>query len=219
MLPILIVDDHPLFRAGLKSALEANGEFGQILEAGLISEAQEMLGPAARPRPVAVLLDINLPDGSGFDILERFGGSKESPRFMMLSMHADRAIVIKAMLAGAQGYASKQIPLDALMLGLKLVLADQLFIEAELLRDILTPRQVKTMEAYKAQRLVQELSVRELEILRLLVSGTEHKDIATAMGMSPRTIETHRREVYAKLGVTTPLALVRVAVQAGIVEL
>jgi len=216
---ILIVDDHPLFRAGLKSALEASGEFGTIIEAGLASEARAILGASSGIRPAAAILDINLPDGSGLDILERYGGSRESPRFLMLSMHADRAIVLKAILAGAQGYASKQIPLDALILGLRLVLADQLFVEAELLRDILTSRQLKTMDAYKAQRAVENLSARELEILRLLVSGGEAKDIASAMDVSPRMLETWRREIQAKLGVTTPLALMRVAVQAGIIEL
>lgn len=216
---LLIVDDHPLFRAGLKSALETTGEFGEIVEAGLVSEAQAILGASSVTRPAAVILDINLPDGSGLDLLEHFGGTRESPRFMMLSMHTDRAVVLKAILNGANGYASKQIPLDALILGLRLVLADQLFIEAELLRDILTPRQIRTIDSREAQRLVQGLSVVELEILRLLASGTEIKDIAASMNLSPRTIEAHRRDIQARLGATTALALVRVAVQAGVIDL
>lgn len=216
---LLIVDDHPLFRAGLKSALEATGEFGEIVEAGLVSEAQAILGASTGTRPAAVILDINLPDGSGFDLLEHFGGTKASPRFMMLSMHTDRAVVLKAILNGANGYASKQIPLEALVLGLRLVLADQLFIEAELLRDILTPRQIRTIDPREAQRLVQGLSAVELEILRLLVSGAEIKDIATSMNLSPRTIEAHRREIQARLGAATPLALVRIAMQAGVIDL
>jgi len=219
MQPILIVDDHPLFRSGLKGALESSGVFGDILEAGCASEAQAILGVVGGARLAAVILDINLPDGSGLDLLEHFGGGQGSPRFFMLSMQADRAVVLKAMLAGAQGYASKQIPLDALILGLRLVLADQIFIEAELLRDLLTPRQVKSMDAYRAQQLVEGLSTLEQEILQPLVSGTEAKDIAATMNISPRMLEIHRRNIMGKLGVTTPLALVRLAVQAGIIEL
>jgi two-component system, NarL family, nitrate/nitrite response regulator NarL len=215
---VLIVDDHPLFREGLKGALEASGAFGCIMQAGLASDALAILNGPPEKRPSIVLLDINLPDGSGLDLLERYTGLHDAPRFLMLSMYADRAIVLKAIIAGAHGYASKQIPLEALILGIKLVAADQLFIESELLRDILTPRQLRTKDEALAKELIRVLSPRELDTFSLLAKGDSPKEIAAALGVSVRTVENYQSCVYAKLGFRSPVDLVRLALHAGIIE-
>ena len=120
----LIVDDHPLFRDGLRAALEAppdaliSGEFAPFSAAGSVAEATRILESPGNGLPALVILDISLPDGSGFDILEQFASRHGSPRFLMLSMHAERSLAIRAIRAGANGYASKQIPLESLLLGL-----------------------------------------------------------------------------------------------------
>jgi DNA-binding NarL/FixJ family response regulator len=215
---VLIVDDHPLFREGLKGALEASGAFGAIMQAGLATEAVAILSGPGEKRPSIVLLDINLPDGSGLDLLERFAGQKDAPRFLMLSMYADRSIVLKAVIAGAHGYASKQIPLEALILGIKLVAADQLFIEAELLRDLLTPRQIHTKDEAQAKLLLQCLSPRELDSFSLLAKGDSAKEIAAALGVSVRTVENYQSGIYSKLKLRSSVELVRLALRAGIIE-
>ena len=215
---VLIVDDHPLFREGLKGALEASGAFGRIMQAGLAAEASAILDGPPEERPFIVLLDINLPDGSGLDLLERFGGLKDAPRFLMLSMYADRAIVLKAIIAGAHGYASKQIPLEALILGIKLVAADQIFIESELLRDLLTPRQLRGKDEAQAKEDLRRLSPREMDSFSLLAKGDSPKEIAAALGVSVRTVENYQSGLYSKLGLRSPVELVRLALRAGIIE-
>ncbi len=215
---VLIVDDHPLFREGLKGALEASGAFGAITQAGLAAEALAILHGPREQRPSIVLLDINLPDGSGLDLLERFTGLSDAPRFLMLSMYADRAIVLKAVIAGAHGYASKQIPLEALILGIKLVATDQIFIESELLRDLLTPRQLHTKDEAQAKEVLRSLSPRELDTFSLLAKGDSVKEIAAALGVSVRTAENYQSGLYSKLGFRSPVDLVRLALRAGIIE-
>jgi DNA-binding NarL/FixJ family response regulator len=220
----LIVDDHPLFREGLRAALEtphghkASGDFAPFNEAGSVAEASRLLESTGIDQPSLVILDIGLPDGSGFDILERFAGKHGSPRFMMLSMHAERSLALRAIRAGANGYASKQIPLESLLLGLKLVKLDQLFMEGEILRDVLMFKPAKEQDASKAKRLVQSLTVREQEAFIVLANGGTTKDVANKLGISQRSAENYQSAIYGKLEAVSPTMLVLTAIRAGMVE-
>ncbi len=219
MIKTLIVDDHPLFREGLKAALEATGDFGPILQASSLHETQLILDGALDARVDLVVLDINLPDGSSMDLLEKYSGKIGLPRFCMLSMHADKSFILRSLQAGANGYASKQINLEALILGLKLVALDQLFIESELLRDLLTPIKNRTSEQEAARKQIDALSAREQESLTLLAQGKNAKEIAVKLGISVRTAENYQSGLFAKLGLNSAVDLVRLAQAAGILDL
>jgi DNA-binding NarL/FixJ family response regulator len=220
----LIVDDHPLFRGGLRAALDAqddgasSGGFAPFMEAGSVAKATEILGSGEAGQVSLVILDIGLPDGSGFDILERFAGRKGSPRFMMLSMYSERALAIRAIRAGADGYASKQIPLEALKIGLNLVMHGQIFMEGEILRDVLMIRPMKESDNNRAKELVQTLSAREREAFIILAGGGTTKDVAGRLGISQRSAENYQSLVYSKLGAASPTMLVLTAIRAGMVE-
>ncbi len=218
MIDTLIVDDHPLFREGLKAALESNGAFRVSRQAGTLREALEILGDPGSPSCALAILDINLPDGSGFDALERFSGLEGMPSFFMLSMHSDRATALKAVMAGANGYASKQIALDALVLGLKLAALGQVFIEAEIVRDILTSRQPCPMASSEAQIALSGLNARELDLLKRLAEGETPKSIAQALGVSTRTAENFQSALYTRLGLGSATELVRLAIRAGLID-
>ncbi len=218
----VIVDDHPLFREGLRAALESRGDFGTILEAGCVAEAAALLSGRegsvqGTPSPDLAVIDINLPDGSGLELLERFSGRRGAPRFMVLSMHADRETAIKAVRRGADGYASKQIPLDALILGLRLVRGGNLFLESELLRDILTVRPECVEAEAMARDAVSALTARERETLAILADGGSPKDVAAVLGVSLRTAENYQSALYCKLSLGSPSALVRLAIRAGLI--
>ena len=221
----LIVDDHPLFREGLRAALETPHEqsgssvFSPFIEAGSVAEATRILDSPGIGRPTLVILDIGLPDGSGFDILERFAGKHGSPQFMMLSMHAERSLAMRAIRAGANGYASKQIPLESLLLGLRLVMLDQLFMEGEILRDMLMFKPAKEQDASKAKSLVQTLTAREREAFIILASGGSTKDVANNLGVSQRSAENYQSAIYGKLEAVSPTMLVLTAIRAGMVEI
>jgi len=220
----LIVDDHPLFREGLRAAMEAHHEglvtdsFSPFSEAGSVAEACKLLDTPGIDQPALVILDIGLPDGSGFDILERFAGKHGSPQFMMLSMHAERSLAMRALRAGANGYASKQIPLESLLLGLRLVMLDQLFMEGEILRDVLMFRPAKEQDASRAKGLVQNLTAREREAFIILASGGTTKDVANKLGVSQRSAENYQSAIYGKLEAVSPTMLVLTAIRAGMVE-
>lgn len=221
----LIVDDHPLFREGLRAALETSNErmastgFSPFSEAGSVVEATRFLESPGIGSPDLVILDIGLPDGSGFDILERFAGKYGSPRFMMLSMHAERSLAMRAIRAGANGYASKQIPLESLLLGLRLVMLDQLFMEGEILRDVLMFKPAKEQDTSKAKGLVQSLTAREHEAFIILASGGTTKDVANKLGVSQRSAENYQSAIYGKLEALSPAMLVLTAIRAGMVEI
>ncbi|MDX9956888.1 MAG: response regulator [Clostridia bacterium] len=220
----LIVDDHPLFREGLRAALDVQDEstvaggFAPFMEADSVAKAVEILGSAGAKELSLVILDIGLPDGSGFDILERFAGRSGSPHFMMLSMYSERSLATRAIRASADGYASKQIPLEALKFGLKLVMLGQLFIEGEILRDVLMIKPVKESEANKAKACVQTLTSREREAFMILAEGGTTKDVAGRLGISQRSAENYQSAIYGKLEAVSPTMLVLTAIRAGMVE-
>lgn len=220
----LIIDDHPLFREGLRAALDVQDNsslaegFAPFMEAGSIAKAAEILGSREAGQLSLVILDIGLPDGSGFDILEQFAGKSGSPHFMMLSMYSERSLATRAIRAGADGYASKQIPLEALKIGLKLVRQGQLFIEGEILRDILMIKPIKEEEANMAKALVQTLTIREREAFMILAGGGSTKDVAGRLGISQRSAENYQSTIYGKLEAVSPTMLVLTAIRAGVVE-
>lgn len=210
----VIIDDHPLFRGGLRAALEAAGGFGSCVEAGGVAEGAAAIEAADEDERLAVV-DINLTDGSGFELVERYAGARGF-RCLVLSMHADRSMAMKAIRLGANGYASKQISLDALLAGLRLVALDQIFVEAELLRDIVTPLLSAADMERAALAQLEALSPREREAFKLLADGLSSKEIGLAMGVSQRSAENYLSALHAKLGRTTEAGLVRLAIQAGL---
>jgi DNA-binding NarL/FixJ family response regulator len=213
----LIVDDHPLFREGLKAALESAGDFGAIAQAATVAEALCFLD---RPegREDLVILDISLPDGSGFDVLEHYEG-RQRAAFFLLSMHTDCSIVLRALREGALGYASKQIALEALLLGLRLVRMGHVFVETECLRDLIAPLREKAGATRNAKARLEALSPRERDTFELLARGKGAKDIAAELKVSVRTVENYQSALYAKLSLASPVELVKLAFQAGLIVL
>lgn len=210
---LLIVDDHPIFRNGLKKALEDMGERGPITEAGSGKEALAALDGGGFD---VVVLDLGLPDMSGFDVLESRASLPGSPHFFMLTMNADSSLARKAFRFGASGFASKNISLSALVLALRLVEAGELYVEAEILRDILTAEVRHPRENAEHGRRVASLTERERAMLDAILDGLSAKEAAARLGVSTRTAENYQSAVYLKLGARTPVQLIRVAVGAGL---
>lgn len=209
---LLIVDDHPIFRNGLRQALADMGQFCGIVEAGSGSEA---LSALAKERFDIAVVDVGLPDLSGFDILEVKAREVGAPRFFVLTMNADAALARKAFRLGASGFASKSISLPVLALALRLVSAGELYAESEILRDILTS-ETHGGQVPAHRRLVDSLTERERAMLDAIVAGLNVKEAADRLGVSTRTAENYQSAVYAKLGVKTPVGLVKVAYGAGL---
>lgn len=215
---LLIVDDHPIFRNCLRLALAEAGDFGEIVEAGSGAEARAALGASAFD---LVLLDQGLPDASGLEILEAAARSPGAPLFFILTMSADASLAKRAFTLGAAGFASKNIALGTLVLALRLVLAGELYLEAEIFRDLLSSAQEAKPGAAESAELrgrVDSLSERERAVLEALLEGLAAKEAAVRLGVSRRTAENYQSAVYAKLGARSPVDLIRIALAAGLLR-
>ncbi len=210
---LMIVDDHPVFRNGLRQAFEDTHEFENIVEAGTGTQALTTLGEG---RFDLVIMDIGLPDMSGLDIIEVRAGLPGAPAFFVLTMESSTELARRAFMAGATGFASKNMSLSTLILAVGLVAAGELYVEGEILRDILTTdvrlSQVRKELSIKAGMLTD----RERATLEAMLDGLSAKEVALRLGVSLRTAENYQSAVYAKLGARTPVDLVRVALKAGL---
>ncbi len=213
---LLMVDDHPIFRHGLRQALEEAGGFDEIVEAGSGAEALVELNSGSFS--VAVI-DIGLPDMHGLDLLGSQVARSGKPYFFVLTMNADPTLALRAFRLGASGFASKNIALGTLVLGLRLVELGELYAEGELLRPILIA-EVKTprINSDLKERL-ELLTDRERSVLDALLAGLNAKEAAGSLGVSRRTAENYQSLVYKKLGARTPVELVRFAMQAGLIPI
>lgn len=201
---ILIVDDHAIVRAGLRRLLRGLFE-GEVIEA---ATGREALGLARSRRFDLVLLDMNLPELGGLELLSRLATVAPNLPVLVLSMHAEPLYVTRAMDAGARGYVSKNVAPDELVTAIKQVAAGGRYVEGELAQAlVLSQAPAEPME---------QLSPRDLEIMRLLARGRSLSEIADALGLGYKTIANTCTQIKTKLGVNRTTDLVRLAMEAGI---
>jgi DNA-binding NarL/FixJ family response regulator len=209
---LMIVDDHPLFRTGVARALKDAMDPVEIAEAGTAREAMALIAGGGFD---LAIVDIGLPDRSGLDIVESLARKPGSPRFFVLSLDSSLSSVRKALQFGASGYSSKGIPLGHLDLALKLVLAGELFVEGELLRDLLTATLREPADHPELRSRFEALTPREREFLDALLGGLTSKEAAARLGVSQRTAENYQSSIYSKIGARTPVDLVKLAQRVG----
>jgi DNA-binding NarL/FixJ family response regulator len=212
MYRLMIIDDHPLFRAGVVRALRDAMDVDEVAEAGSVKEAMAKLAVGSFD---LAIVDIGLPDRSGLELVEALARKAGAPRFFILSMNSDRSSVRKALQMGAMGYSTKSIALASLVLGLRLVLEGELFVEAELLRDLLTMSLREPEFHPELLGRFETLTAREREVLDALLNGLAAKEIAFQLGLSLRTAENYQSSIYLKIGAKSPVDLVKLAQRAG----
>jgi len=203
---ILLVDDHPLVRDGLRARLEAAPRLRVVGEAGSAEEALEQAGAL---RPDLVLMDVNMRGGSNTSgieatarLLERYPGIA----VLMLSMHDRPEYVTQAIQAGARGYVLKDAPGKDIVLAIDTVIGGGIYYSAALARQLAGPPSA-------ASGIGEGLSPREQEILRFIAAGQSNKGIARELDLSVRTVETHRLNIKRKLGIEGQAELIRYAIQ------
>jgi DNA-binding NarL/FixJ family response regulator len=196
---IMLVDDHPLVRDGLRARLEAVPHFRVVLEAGSGAEALAMLDAA---QVDLVLMDITMRDGSGIDATAQLGRSHPGIAVLILSMHDKLEYVTQAMQAGARGYVLKDAPGKDIVLAIDTVMAGGIYYSAPVARQLARPGMPDN-----------QLTSREQEVLRHIANGESNKQIARALDLSVRTVETHRLNIKRKLGIEGQAELIKFAVQ------
>jgi DNA-binding NarL/FixJ family response regulator len=197
LIRILLVDDHPLVRDGLRARLEAVPQFRVVAEAGTGAEALQRAGEAD-----LVLMDINLRGSSGIEATAQLTRRYPGIAVLVLSMHDKLEYVTQAMQAGARGYVLKDAPGKDIVLAIETVMAGGIYYSAVLARQLAGPAQQDN-----------QLTSREQQVLQHIAGGQSNKQIARELDLSVRTVETHRLNIKRKLGIEGQAELIRFAVQ------
>lgn len=202
---VLLVDDHPLVRDGVRMRLEATAHIRVVAEAGCANEA---LALAASVQPDIVLTDIRMPGASGIQLTAAFRERHPQMRVLVLSMHQEEEYVRRALALGASGYVLKDAPAQQLVQAIEWVHAGRSFLSPGLEQLLHTPLGLGP----EGKRAGRDLTPRESTVLQLLAQGHSNKEIAERMGSSIRTVETHRLHLRRKLRIDGRAALVKYAV-------
>jgi len=204
---IMLVDDHPLVRDGLRARLEAVPHFRVVAEADSGSEALALADVGGID---LVLMDITMRDGSGIDATARLNAHHPGIAVLMLSMHDKLEYVTQAMQAGARGYVLKDAPGKDIVLAIDTVMAGGIYYSAALARQLARPAAQSRDNAMGQDG---QLTTREQEVLQHIANGESNKQIARELDLSVRTVETHRLNIKRKLGIEGQAELIKFAVQ------
>lgn len=205
---ILIVDDHPIVRAGLRRLLAGEPEY-QVQEA---ASGREALALFREYQPELVMLDLSMPGIGGLEVIGRLRTENPAVRVLVLSMHREPIYARRALQAGAAGFMSKNAPADRLLEAVGRVAAGHRYIEHEIAQEL-------ALANIPAPGIpLHDLSPREFEILRLLGDGNSLNQIADTIGISYKTVANTCGQIKAKLGAPRTADLVRIAIQHGIAQ-
>ncbi|PSH70063.1 DNA-binding response regulator [Phyllobacterium brassicacearum] len=201
---VLLIDNHPLVLDGLKAVLET---FEHIEVAGTAGLAQTGLDIGRQTRPQVVLMDINMPKLNGIDAIELFRKELPDARVVMLSMHDSREYVSSSVMRGAAGYILKDVSTEEIVSAIETVADGGKYFSSGIF-DVLMERE--------SENDADPLTPRERDTLSLIVAGKSNREIAQALGITPATAETHRKNLKKKLGIATTAGLIRYALDRAI---
>ncbi len=214
---IIIIDDHPLFREGIKAIIQSDKRYEVIGEAGTANQGLKLI---KKHRVDLAVVDISLPDLSGFDLIQGIIKSSDGVRVLVLSMHAKVDYIVKAFQAGALGYLTKESAADMLIQGIERTLKDEYFMDTSVSHQVIKKlarlpenKPVTIHEGYDA------LTPREQEVMVLVANGMSSQKIADKLYISPKTVENHRSRIMKKLNVNNVIDIARHAAKLGLVDL
>jgi DNA-binding NarL/FixJ family response regulator len=212
-LSVLIVDDHDLFRADVRSALEEHG----MSVAGEATRGEEAVEAAQELDPDVVLMDLRMPGIGGLEATRRIVALAPRSRVLVLTVSDADDDVIEAVLAGASGYLIKESSLEDLVRGIELAAAGEAAVSPSVATKVLERVRAITPDAELAARIRSQLSQRELQVLRLLAGGRDNVEIGRELVISPKTVKNHISSILAKLQVENRVQAALQAVRAGLV--
>ena len=206
---VVIVDDHALLREGTRQILERAGGFSLVGEA---DSGEPAVALVAELRPDLVLLDLRLPGMNGVDVARQLAEVSPSTRVVILSAFDDIGYVRAALAAGVAGYLLKTTPADELVGAIRAAHSGVVVLDPGL-----SPHVLRAPDGGPVTSGLESLTTREREVVNLVAQGLPNKEIASKLGISPRTVEGHLNHVFEKVGASSRSALVRLAMTNGLV--
>jgi two-component system response regulator NreC len=206
---VLIADDHPVLRSGLRVLLGADSDLEVVGEAGT---GEETLRLAEELRPDVVLLDISMPGESGIETVRRLKAKLPALKVLFLTMHEEEGMLLEALNAGADGYLIKRADEAEIVQAIRVVHRGDVYVHPAMTRALLS--QAETAE--RPPEPVEPLTHREIDVLRLLARGNTNRQIAELLALSIRTVESHRANLMGKLGLSSRVELVTYAEEHGL---
>ena len=208
---VLLADDHRIVAEGLKRLLEP--EFDLV---GVVEDGRALLAAAKELRPDVIVSDITMPELNGVEALEELKKDNPAVRVVFLTMHHNVAYARQAMDAGALGYVLKHSAAGELILAVRAAAAGKTFVSPAIAGELL--QAMRTGDGANDDP-VSKLTLRQREILRLLVDGHSAKAIAARLDISPRTVEFHKYSMMETLGISSNAELIRFALESGANEI
>jgi DNA-binding NarL/FixJ family response regulator len=214
---ILIIDDHPLFREGLKTIIGRKETLFEVV--GEAENGLEGLRKAKKLKPDLAVVDISLPDKSGIQLTREIRSLLSNTRIMIVSMHSKMDYISEAFQAGATGYMVKESASERLLQGLESVAKGDYFLDSPVSHAVVE-NLIKTPA--KETRITNAdygtLTPREQEVMRLLAEGLSTKEVASKLFISPKTVENHRSNLMNKLDLHSTIELIRYASKLGLID-
>jgi DNA-binding NarL/FixJ family response regulator len=213
---IVISDDHPVFREGLRKLLEAEPGFRVVAEA---SDGEEAVKVVRQFKPKILLLDLSMPKGNGLETLRALKQLGSQTRTIILTAAIEKEQVIEALQLGARGIVLKHSTLQVILKSIRCVSDDQFWVGQESVSDLIQALQRLTPQ-HRAPEAARNfgLTSRELQVVALIVAGYTNKDLARKLGISEHTAKHHLTNIFDKLGVSNRLELVLFAMNHQLIK-
>lgn len=204
---ILLVDDHELVRSGIEYLLDADPD---IAVQAVASSGEEAIDLSERLQPDVILMDLNMPGIGGSEAIKRIILKQPSAKIIALSVYDDGPVPQQMIALGAKGYINKGCPVDEMIKAIMMVYQGKTYLSSAVASNLIFGAQEPDENAFT------RLSRRELQVITKIIDGHAIGDIAVALSISPKTVNTHRYRAHDKLGVSNDVELVRLAVDAGL---
>jgi two-component system invasion response regulator UvrY len=208
MIKVLITDDHPVVRSGLKNILETCPEIKVTGEAG---QGSELLEKLLHNDYDVVLLDISLPGRNGLDLLKDIKGINQGIHVVMVSIHSEEQYALRALKLGASGYLTKSVDPGELIMAVKRAVQGKKYITATL-------AEILALNINNNKPLHETLSEREMQVMCMLAEGKSSSEIARELSLSVKTISTYRKRILIKMNLKNNSGIIRYAIRAGLVD-
>ena len=210
---ILLVDDHAMFRAGIKALLEDEARFTVIGEA---ASGDEAVDEVRSLKPDVVVMDLSMPGSNGLEATRRIAALGLDTRVLVLTVHAEEEYLVPVVEAGASGYLTKTSADTDLVEAIKVVARGEVFLPPRATRLLL--QQYRASESDPDTAGLHDLSSREQEVLALTAEGFSSREIGGKLFISPKTVDTYRSRIMDKLGLNHRSELVRFALRVGLLK-